>query len=99
RAWGPSLSQLGVTDVLADPKIALYSLANAGSPIQLSSNQGWSSTPAVLTASSDVGATAWAAGTKDSALLVTLAPGSYTAQVSGAAGDSGVSLLEIDDVP
>jgi ACR3 family arsenite transporter len=34
-----------------------------------------------------------------SALLVTLAPGSYTVQVSGAAGATGTALLEIYELP
>jgi hypothetical protein len=39
------------------------------------------------------------AATPDSAILVTLAPGSYTAQVSGVSGDSGIALVEVYDVP
>jgi hypothetical protein len=35
----------------------------------------------------------------DSALLVTLPPGAYTAQVSGASGDTGVALVEVYEVP
>jgi hypothetical protein len=30
--------------------------------------------------------------------LVTLPPGDYTAQISGARGDTGVALLEVYDV-
>ena len=35
----------------------------------------------------------------DAVLLVTLAPGGYTAQVSGVANTTGVALVEIYDVP
>jgi len=31
----------------------------------------------------------------DSALLMTLVPGAYTAEVSGSSGDSGIALVEI----
>jgi hypothetical protein len=30
--------------------------------------------------------------------LVTLAPGSYTAQIAGASGDSGIALLEVYEI-
>jgi hypothetical protein len=50
--------------------------------------------------SSTVGAFSWGtAATPDSALLATLPPGAYTAEVSGAGGDTGIALVEIYDVP
>ena len=46
-----------------------------------------------------VGAFSWGtSATPDSALLVTLPPGPYTANVSGAKGDSGVALVEVYEV-
>jgi hypothetical protein len=36
---------------------------------------------------------------KDAALLTTLAPGSYTVHASGAGGASGVTMLEVYQVP
>jgi len=40
------------------------------------------------------------AGSRDAALLVTLKPGSYTAQVKAAqSASSGVALIEIYEVP
>jgi hypothetical protein len=39
------------------------------------------------------------AGSKDAALVVTLSPGAYTAQVSGAAGTTGTALVEVYEVP
>ena len=36
---------------------------------------------------------------RDAALLVTLQPGSYTAQLSGVGGTTGVALIEIYEVP
>jgi len=44
-----------------------------------------------------VGAFAWTSGSADSAILVNLSPGAYTAQVSGASGDTGVALVEVYD--
>jgi hypothetical protein len=47
-----------------------------------------------------VGAFAWnVLSSQDSAILVTLPPGQYTAQVSGSSGDTGVALVEIYEVP
>ena len=47
-----------------------------------------------------VGAFALTAGSRDAALLVTLKPGSYTAQVKAAqVTSSGVALIEIYEVP
>ena len=40
-----------------------------------------------------------ATGSRDAALLVTLPPGTYTAQVSGVGGSTGVALIEVYEVP
>jgi hypothetical protein len=46
-----------------------------------------------------VGAFALPAGSRDAALLATLPPGAYTAQVSGVGGTTGVALVEVYEVP
>ena len=46
-----------------------------------------------------LGAFAFAAGSSDSALLINLTPGAYTAQVSGVGGTTGVALVEVSEVP
>ena len=48
---------------------------------------------------SALGAFALTAGSKDAALLVTLDPGVYTAQLSSADGSSGTALVEIYQLP
>ena len=71
----------------------------AGS-VLLASNSGWGADPTLAAAASWVGAFSWGGSpTPDSAILVTLAPGAYTAQVSGADGDRGVALIEIYELP
>jgi hypothetical protein len=46
-----------------------------------------------------VGAFTWGpSASPDSAILVTLPPGAYTAEVSGASGDSGMALVEVYEV-
>ena len=98
RASGPALVPFGVTGTLADPQLTLYS-----GPTVLASNTGWGGTTAILTTAASVGAFAWGdAASADSALLVTLPPGGYTVHVAGAAGtagDTGVALVEVYDVP
>ena len=90
RGVGPALTQFGVTGALADPIVSLYD----GTGRMVANNDNWSATSLVSSASS-VGAFALVAGSKDAALTVTLTPGAYTAQVSGATGTTGGALLEI----
>lgn len=97
RASGPSLSQFGVSGALPDPKLQLFNTAAGGS--LLASNSGWAGNAEIGAAAASVGAFAWPnPDSHESALLLTLPPGSYAAQVSGESGDTGVALLEIYDV-
>ncbi|MEY2881967.1 MAG: hypothetical protein RLZZ15_4347, partial [Verrucomicrobiota bacterium] len=98
RAVGPTLGAFGVTNALADPQVALYGTASATTPI--ASNDNWGGEANVAAASTASGAFALANATsKDAALLVTLAPGTYTVRVSGVGGATGTALLEIYEVP
>lgn len=66
----------------------------------IASNAGWDTGPdaaEVRAAAQKVGAFPLAAGSADCALLVTLPPGLYTAQVTGADGATGVALVEAYD--
>jgi uncharacterized delta-60 repeat protein len=95
RAIGPALTPLGVTGALADSQLALFS----GST-KIAESDNWGVEPhsiEIAAASSQVGAFALPLSGKDAALLVTLAPGSYTAQVSGQNNTSGVALVEVYD--
>jgi hypothetical protein len=53
----------------------------------------------IATASAATGAFALTAGSKDAALIVTLAPGAYTAVVSGANDSTGAGLVEVYQLP
>jgi hypothetical protein len=97
RGLGPSLTPLGVSGALADPMLRLF---HDGT--KLTENDNWSAgTDAadITTAAGTVGAFAIASGTKDSALLVYLAPGVYSAQVTGVNNTTGVGLVEVYEVP
>jgi hypothetical protein len=99
RAAGPALERFGVTGVLTQPTLRVF----AGGT-QTATNTGWSSggaanTAAITSAAAAVGAFAFTSGSADSALLLDLAPGVYTAQVSSAAGGTGIALVEVYTVP
>jgi hypothetical protein len=95
RASGPALVPFGVPGTLPDPQLGLYS----GSTL-LGGNRGWGGNADITNAAAAVGAFAWSnPSSNDSAILVTLPPGAYTAQVSGASGDTGVALVEVYEVP
>jgi hypothetical protein len=95
RASGPALVPFSVAGALPDPQLQLYSGAAV-----LGTNNGWAGNAQIASAASSVGAFAWSIpSSHDSALLVTLPPGAYTAQVSGASGDTGVALIEVYEVP
>jgi hypothetical protein len=96
RAVGPGLTAFGVEGALARPQLAVFSGSN-----EIARNVGWStSANATVLAETAAAAGAFplAAGSADSALLLTLAPGPYTAQVSGLAGTTGVALVEVYEV-
>jgi alpha-L-arabinofuranosidase len=94
RASGPALAPFGVTGTLPDPQLQLYS----GTTV-LQGNNGWGGNAQITAVAASVGAFAWtSASSKDSAILVTLPPGAYTVQVSGASGDTGIALVEVYEV-
>jgi hypothetical protein len=95
RASGPALAAFGVSGTLPDPQLSLYS----GSTL-LNSNFGWGGNSAIANAAASVGAFGWSSPTSnDSAIMVTLPPGAYTAQIAGQSGDTGVALVEVYEVP
>ena len=92
RAVGPTLGAFGVQGALSDPKLELF-----GGGAKIQENDNWDEGTSALF--SRIGAFDLTAGSRDAVLLVTLPPGSYTAQVSGVAGASGVTLVEVYEVP
>ena len=97
RAAGPALAAFNLTGVLARPQLTLFS---GNTPVFV--NSGWSTSTdaaAITTASAQAGAFAFASGSADAAMIVTLAPGAYTAQVTGVGGTTGLALVEIYELP
>jgi hypothetical protein len=52
----------------------------------------------IATAAAFAGAFPFASASKDSAMIVMLAPGAYTVQLSGANNGTGVGIVEVYDV-
>lgn len=96
RAIGPSLAGFGISEPLDAPTLTVYS-SNLNLP-PVAGNTGWSSDPVLAQAAADVGAFPLAQGSADSVLLLTLAPGAYTAAVTSADGSTGGALIELYEV-
>lgn len=96
RAVGPGLAVFGVSGVLAQPTLTLYD--QGGQPVAL--NTGWTNSAdaaAITSASAQVGAFPLASG--DSAIVVSLPSGNYTAQVTAPGTATGVALVELYELP
>ncbi|MBI3250110.1 MAG: hypothetical protein HYZ50_26750 [Deltaproteobacteria bacterium] len=87
RAIGPSLSNFGVSGVLANPMLQLFD----GSPALITSNDNWQSGANASLIPTGLQPT----NTAESALLVALPPGAYTGIVSGVSNTTGVGLVEV----
>jgi uncharacterized protein (DUF1800 family) len=93
RAIGPTLATFGVSNVLTDPQLDIYD----GTGAKIYSNNDWQTQSAQGVA--DVTATGKAPpDPRESALVVTLNPGAYTAIVSGNGGAQGNALVEVYDL-
>jgi hypothetical protein len=92
RARGPSLTQFGVADVLADPVLELHGPAGFVTVI----NDNWMDDPAQKAAIIATGIPP--TNNLESAIDATLNPGAYTAIVSGRNNTSGVALVEVYDL-
>jgi hypothetical protein len=98
RGIGPALADFGVAGAMAEPVLRLYSAGGEA----VFENRGWSlanPTGELSTAFAAAGAFALPPGSRDAALLVTLAPGAYTALLTDQAGRPGVGLVEVYAVP
>lgn len=90
RARGPSLATAGVANVMDNPVLQVF----AGQ-VPVVSNDNWQQAPNAAALQASGYAPAFAA---EAALLTTLAPGAYTALVSGAGQTQGVALFEVFEV-
>jgi len=94
RAVGPGLSAFGISGVMPDPQLTLFSSGTV-----LATNAGWGSDSQIIATAAAVGAFALTPGSNDSVILTTLAPGGYSAQVTSVSGAGGAALVEVYEVP
>ena len=90
RALGPTLGQFGVTGVLQNPVLELH---NSGGAVILS-NDNWGQAPNAQS----IPPTFRPPNSLESAILINLDPGAYTAVVRGVNNTTGVGLVEIYDL-
>lgn len=93
RGIGPTLGVFGVPAVLANPSLRIY----RGSEL-IAENNDWTVSGAAKLfagANAQVGAFALPSGSLDAALLLTLPPGAYTAQIAGLNDSGGNALIEL----
>ncbi len=91
RALGPALSATGVAGALADPTLSIVT----GGSVVLSTNDNWGNDASLAAAAAQHGAIPLPTGSRDSALLATLGPGSFQARVGSVNNASGIVQLEI----
>jgi hypothetical protein len=87
RAIGPSLTQFGIANALADPTMELRD----GTGSLIFSNDNWRSTQEQDIIATGVPPT----DNLESAIVATLVPGNYTAIVRGTNSTTGVALVEV----
>ena len=94
RVVGPGLAQFGVTGTVSDPQLTLFR-----GNTRVASNNDWNHDSGATAATfAQLGAFGLPHGSKDAALLVNLAAGSYTVHATSADGAGGVALIEIYEV-
>jgi sugar lactone lactonase YvrE len=107
RGVGPTLAAFGVTGTVADPVLKVYGSGsvliaqndNWGTPFAVAGGVAPASAADVSAAATATGAFALPAGSLDSAVVITLQPGAYSAIVSGANGGTGAGLVEVYELP
>ena len=99
RAIGPELTQYGITNALANPTLELHNATGA----LLGSNDNWQTTiiGGIISSNqvSDIQNSGHApTAASESAIIVNLAPGNYSAIVRGVSNTMGVALVEAYDL-
>ncbi|MDO8542523.1 MAG: peptidylprolyl isomerase [Opitutaceae bacterium] len=94
RAIGPALVAFNVADPMPDPTLALFS-----GQTKIAENDNWAGDLHLTSLGNGVGAfPVFNAFSRDAMLVMTLAPGNYTAQVSGVSGVGGNVIVEVYEV-
>ena len=91
RAAGPALAAFAVADPVARPRLRVFNAAGA----LIHENAGWADQSALAALAARLGGFPFAAGSADAAVSATLAPGSYTVEVTDDTGRGGTVLTEV----
>jgi hypothetical protein len=99
RAIGPELTQYGIADALANPRLELHN----GTGALIATNDNWQTTilGGIITSNqvSDIQNSGHApTAASESAIIADLQPGNYTAIVRGVNNTAGVALVEVYDL-
>jgi len=89
RAIGPSLTQAGINNALSNPTLELFD--NNGQRVAFNDNWGDDSSQAAQLQSLNIAPN----NAAESAIVLTLPPGLYTAVVAGQGGGTGIGLIEV----
>jgi sugar lactone lactonase YvrE len=94
RGDGPTLAAFGVGGVLTNPQLSLFNSA----AVMMDTNTAWGGSASLAADFASVGAFALPVDSADSALFVSLAAGTtYTAEIVGVNGSTGIALAELYD--
>ncbi|MDB6167478.1 MAG: repeat protein [Verrucomicrobia bacterium] len=97
RAIGPTLTGFGVPGAMADPSLEIIP---GGGTVAIVSNDNWGGAAILTSTGNSVGAFALTdSASKDAVILVTLDPGVYSAKVLGVNNASGITLIEVYEIP
>lgn len=100
RAVGPSLTADGVSGALSNPTLQIFDSSGSSQPI--AQNDDWQTQTgpqSPVPTAADITNTGFPPkDPRESAVLLTLAPGAYTGIVSGVGGEMGTALIEVYDV-
>jgi hypothetical protein len=86
RALGPSLTAVGIVTAIGDPLLDLFD----GNGTKIASNNNWKDSQQAAITSAGLAPT----NDLECAIVIDLAPGNYTAVLSGVNGATGVALVE-----
>jgi len=95
RGIGPTLApNVPAGTALADPTLQIYKSIPDSSPVVIAWNNNWRDTQQAELIATGVAPL----NDNEAAIKISVAPGTYTAVLSGAAGGTGIGLVEVYDI-
>jgi hypothetical protein len=91
RGLGPSLSNFGISNALLDPSLEL----NDGNGNLVALNDNWKDIQAEQITAANLAP----ADDRESAIIITVAPGNYTAVIRGTNNATGIAVVEVYNLP